>query len=215
MHLTGSTRGASTNGADRTNPPPDTRMRLRSTPILVAAAALFAVPVAARAQAGLGTANQMVTINATKASSISLTINAGATQTLAALVDSTTNDFATPVNITTAWDVHPAQTGTVSLVAWFADPAAALVSGTDVIPSSMVSGRMSTGLVPAYTAFSGTAVGSTGVAGATLELMRETIAGANKKLTRTDDLELRIDLTGQDVNPGSYSGTLILKAITQ
>jgi len=64
-------------------------------------------------------------------------------------------------------------------------------------------------------AFTQSAVGGVGTASGSLTLFTETITGANKKSTRTIDLELQLDLTGQTTTPGTYTGTLNLRAVTQ
>jgi hypothetical protein len=51
--------------------------------------------------------------------------------------------------------------------------------------------------------------------GASGSLTVFTETGSNKKSTRTIDLELQLDLTGQTTTPGTYTGTLNLRAVTQ
>lgn len=181
----------------------------------VALASVFAASVAS-AQAGLLSNSATVNINATKQSSLTITVNSGGTQTLASLTDGTTNDFTTPVNVTTAWDINPSASAVV-LVGYFSTPAQALVSGADNIASSLVKARV--GAVGAYNAFTGGVINggasSVGVAGGTLQFFSELITGVNKNSSRTDDIYLQIDLTGNTVNAGTYTGTLNLRAITQ
>lgn len=170
----------------------------------------------ASAQAGLLSNSATVNINATKQSSLTVTVNSGGTQTLASLTDNTTNDFATPVNVTTAWDINPSAAAVV-LVGYFSTPTQALVSGVDNIASSLIKARV--GAVGAYSAFTGGVVNggaaSVGVAGGSLQFYAVPINGTNKNSSRTDDVYLQIDLTGQTINAGTYSGTLNLRAITQ
>lgn len=178
-----------------------------------AAMTLIATASIASAQAGILSNAATVSINATKPASLTITINSGASQTLASLTDNAVNSFATPVNITTAWDINPSAASVV-LVGYFATPAQALANGTDFIASSLVKGRL--GGAGAFNPFSGAAVGSVGVAGGSLTLFSQAITGANKRANRTDDLFLQIDLTGQPaVTAGTYAGTLNLRAITQ
>jgi len=181
----------------------------------VALASMFGASVAS-AQAGLLSNSATVNINATKQSSLTVTVNSGGTQTLATLTDNTTNDFATPVNVTTAWDINPSASAVV-LVGYFSTPAQALVSGVDYIASSLVKARV--GAIGAYSAFAGGVVNggasSVGVAGGSLQFFSEPINGTNKNSSRTDDVYLQIDLTGQAINAGTYAGTLNLRAITQ
>jgi hypothetical protein len=170
----------------------------------------------ASAQSGLLSNTATVTINATKPASLTVTINSGGTQTLASLTDNAVNSFSTPVNITTAWDINPSAAAVV-LVGYFATPAQALANGTDFIASSLVRGRL--GAAGAFNPFSGAVVtggaSSVGVAGGTLQLFSQGVNGTNKRSSRTDDLNLQIDLTGQTATAGTYTGTLNLRAITQ
>ena len=195
---------------------------MRSLPVLAlrsigrAAVLLTAMAGVAQAQSGLLSNAATVTINATKQAALTITINSGGTQTMSSLTDNAVNSFATPVNITTSWDINPSAAA-VALVGFFSNPTQALANGTDYITSSLVKGRIgTTGL---FNPFSGAAVtggaSSVGVAGGTLALFTQSINGANKKSSRTDDLYLQIDLTGQTVTAGTYTGTLNLRAITQ
>jgi hypothetical protein len=184
---------------------------LRRASLLVAAMAGVA-----QAQAGLLSNTATVTLSATKQASLTVAINSGGAQTMSNLADNAVNSFATPVNITTTWDINPSAS-TVALVGYFSSPTQALANGTDYIASSLVKGRLGTS--GAFNPFSGAAVtggaSSVGVAGASLSLFSQAITGANQKASRTDDLYLQIDLTGQTVTAGTYTGTLNLRAITQ
>jgi hypothetical protein len=181
-----------------------------------AASLLAAFAGVAQAQSGLLSNTATVTINATKQAALTVAINSGGTQTMANLTDNVVNTFASPVNITTSWDINPSATA-VTLVGYFTTPAQALANGPDFIASSLVKGRLGTS--GAFNPFTGAAVtggaGSVGVAGGSLSLFTQAISGANKKSNRTDDLYLQIDLTGQTVSAGTYAGTLNLRAITQ
>jgi hypothetical protein len=181
-----------------------------------AAFMLVAITGAAQAQSGLLSNTATVTINATKQAALTIAINSGGTQTMANLTDNVINNFATPVNITTTWDINPSASA-VTLVGYFTTPAQALVNGTDNIASSLVKGRLGTS--GAFNPFTGGVVtggaSSVGVAGGSLSLFSQAITGLNKKSNRTDDLYLQIDLTGQTVSAGTYAGTLNLRAITQ
>jgi hypothetical protein len=187
-------------------------LRLRT--IALSAATLVLAATSAAAQAGLTSNTATVTINATKVATLTVTVNSGGTQTMASLNDNAVNSFASPVNITTAWDVNPSA-ASVSLVAYFATPAQALANGTDYIASSLVKGRVTTGVPTTYTAFTGNAVGAVGSAGGSLTLFSQSITGANKKANRSDNLDLQIDLTGVNATAGTYTGTLNLRAVTQ
>jgi hypothetical protein len=189
------------------------RPLIRTLPL---AAAIVVVASTASAQAGITSNIATVTMNASKSASLTVTVTAGATQTLASITDNALNTFpaATPVVIQTQWDLAPT-TGSVDLVAYFTTPAQALVNGTNFIASSLVQGRVSTGTPTSFTAFSQNAVGGVGSAGGSLLLFTETITGVNKTKTRNDNLELQLNLVGQTTAVGTYSGTLNIRAVTQ
>jgi hypothetical protein len=118
---------------------------------------------------------------------------------------------STPVSIQTAWVLNPSR-GTVRLVGYF-DTLNALTDGAgNNIASSNVKGQVTTGTPTSFTAFTQT-VSGIGTAGASLELFSEAIGGTNKNKTRTDSLDLEIDLTGTQQPAGTYTGTLRIQAI--
>lgn len=185
-------------------------------PLRRALLALAVAPLSSPAQSGLVSSTATVALSATQSSQLSVTINSGSTQSIATLTDGALNPFASPVNVTTAWNLHPS-TSAVVVVAYFATPASALASGANLIASSRVQGRV--GTAGAFAAFTGNAVAggasTAGVAGGTLQLFSQAILGNNRNSSRTDDLWLRLDLTGTTTVPGTYTGTLTLRAITQ
>ena len=191
-------------------------IRLRTLPVAVATLAVFASK--AYAQAGLTSNIETVSLSASKSTSLTVTVNSGASQTIASITDNAVNNFPSAVNITTAWDINPTA-ASVTLVGYFSSSAAALSNGTFNIPTSQVKGRVQTAGAPnaptSFTAFTQNAVATVGTASGSLTLFSETISGANKKSTRTIDLELQLDLTGQTTTPGTYTGTLNLRAVTQ
>jgi hypothetical protein len=168
------------------------------------------------AQGGTVSAAQVISLAATKTSQLTVTVGSGAVQSIPSLTDNAVNSFPTPVVITTSWDVNPGQTNNLNLMAYFTTPAQALSGGITQIPASRVLGRMTTGLPAAFTAMTQTAVGGIGTAGGSLRLFSLNISGANKKASRTDNLDLQLDLVGfPTLAPGLYSGTLNLQAVTQ
>jgi len=191
-------------------------IRLRALPAVVTALAI--VTAKASAQAGLTSNIATVSLSAAKSPSLTVTVNSGNAQNINSITDGTTNDFPSAVNITTAWDVNPSA-ASVTLVGYFATPSAALTNGTFNIASSSVKGKVTTagisGAPAAFTAFTNNAVGGVGVAGGSLTLLAETITGVNKSASRTFDLALQLDLTSQTTTPGTYTGTLNLRAVTQ
>jgi hypothetical protein len=131
----------------------------------------------------------------------------------ATLANITDNSFAnnfTPVSLTTDWNLTSGST--VRLIGWFATPAQALVNGADAIPSSKVEGRVG---AAAYTPFTGAAVGGVGVAGGSLQLFSQAVGAGSYFGTRTDQLDLRLNLTGTTTMAGDYTGTLNVRAVVQ
>jgi hypothetical protein len=192
--------------------------------LLLLLAFLAAGEEQAAAQVGTVSTARIVSLAATKTGKLTMGVISGGAQTLASLTDNTTNNFPTPVVIQTQWDLNPGQTGNVNVIGWFSVPAQALLNGSTgtAIPSSRLKGQLSPGApaptsYPAvFTAFAQNAVGGVGTAGGSLRLFSITITGANKTVTRTDNLNLQIDLTGAPIlPPGTYSGTLNIEAVTQ
>jgi hypothetical protein len=174
--------------------------------------------VQAAAQVGTLSNAQVISLAAAKTSRLSVAVTSGATQTLPSLVDNAANDFPSPVVIQTQWDLNPGQTGSVRVIAWFATPAQALydASSGNPIPSSRMRGRVATGVPVAFTPFTQNPVGGIGAAGGSLQLLNVNVTGANKTTTRSDNLQLQLDLTGAPVlPPGTYAGTLNIQAVTQ
>lgn len=163
----------------------------------------------ALAQVGLTSNVATVALTATKSATLTVSPNAS-TATLASITDnSTANDF-TPVSLTTAWNLTAGSS--VRLIGWFGTPGQALVNGTDFIPSSKVEGRVG---AAAFAPFSAAAVSGVGVAGGSLQLFSQAVSAANYFGSRTDQLDLRLNLTGTTTLAGDYTGTLNLQAIVQ
>jgi len=181
-----------------------------------ALAALAIWPAPLGAQIGLASATAAIALSATKVASVSVSLPGGSSATLPGALVTGPNDF-TPVAVTTSWDVDPARAAAVALVAYFAQPARALAGPQAAIPSAAVHGRVPTGGPKSFAPFTGAAVtAGAGTAGGTLVLFTQTISDANALGGRSDDLQVRIDLTGAPELPaGSYTGTLNLLVITQ
>jgi hypothetical protein len=159
---------------------------------------------------------RIISLAATSPADLSLVITSGAIQTIAGVTDNAVNNFPSPVVLQTTWSVNPGQTNTVNLVAYFLVPAQALVGATTQIPSSRVLARMSTGLPTTFTPITQNAFAGVGTAGGSLRLYSVTIGGSNKNATRTDNLDLQLNLVGFPTLPaGSYTGVLNLRVITQ
>jgi hypothetical protein len=159
---------------------------------------------------------QVISLAAAAPSTLSVTIQSGGVQTIAGVVDNAVNSFPAPVVILTSWDVNPGQTNTVDLVAYFSLPAQAMAGGSTQIPSSRILGRMTTGLPVTFTAITQNALGAVGSAGGSLRLFSVNIGGGNKNASRTDNLDLQLNLVGFPTLPaGAYTGVLNIRAVTQ
>jgi hypothetical protein len=178
----------------------------------LAGAAVLALTIAssAEAQVGLTSNAATVTLNATKLSTLTVSPSAS-TATLASITDNSSANAFTNVDLTTAWNLTAGTS--VRLIGWFATPASALANGTSLIPSSNVEGGINGG---GWTAFTGAAVGGVGVAGGSLQLFNAPVAAANYLSSRTDQLNLRLNLVGfPTTTAGLYTGTLNVQAVVQ
>ena len=166
--------------------------------------------VAAPANAQLLSTLRNVTLNATTSSSLSIAIPSGSSMNFTLLQGAIANG-STAAAITSTWNVNPGKTGTISLFGYFSTPAAALIGSVANIASTYVEGRVTTGSPVTYTAF--TQTNPVGPAGGSLMLFSETITGVNKSKTRTDNLNIRINLTSSPALPAdNYVGTLHIQA---
>src|SRR5690349_11280230 len=190
---------------------------LRSSIAQCVGSALLAGVASAQASVR-STVNTLPTASAAVAGSIAVSIGAGAIQSLGNITDNVANNFPSPVSITLTWDLHPS-TGAVQVLGYFVDPTAAMRSGPVSIPSSWLKGRVLTAGAPgaptSYTAFTQNGVGGAGTAGGSLSLLTQPILGYSKTGTVSFDLQLQLDLTGRVLTPGSYSGILNIRAVTQ
>jgi len=182
---------------------------------LVAAVAILATAGPLGAQVGAVGNPRVLTLSAVKPGTLTVGVLSGMVQNLANVQDNTLNTWPTPVVIITQWNVNPGQTNTVDLMAYFATPVQAMVGGATQIPSNRIRGRMTTGLPVAFAAFTQNAVGGIGTVSGSLRLFSQTITGINKNSSRTDNLDLQLDLTGTTLPPRTYTGTLNIRAVTQ
>ncbi len=173
----------------------------------------------ASAQVGTGSSIGGVALAAESSGALSVTLMSGTVQSIGSILDNAVNAFPTPVQIFTQWRLNPGQSNAVTLVAYFTNPAQALSTGTLHIPSSWVEGRVATGAPTAFTPISqGAVVGGAalvGTPGGSLTLFTAPITGANKTASRTDNLDLQLNLVGRTTAAGTYSGTLNIRAIVQ
>lgn len=177
---------------------------------LVGLVAIFA-PFSQALHAQVNSNSSSVVMNATLVES--LTIAATPANVNFTLVQGGTSTASAPVQIVSNWLVSPLHS-TVKLYAWFATPTAALTDAAPTpnnIPSSSVMGQLATGAPTSYTAF--TQSNTLGVANGGLLLYSQTLSLSNRASTRTDNLNLQINLASQGQLPaGSYTGTLNIQA---
>jgi hypothetical protein len=163
------------------------------------------------ALAQLNSNTQAISLTATLGES--LTIAATPTSVSFTLVKGGTATGSAAVAITTTWILGPSRAN-LTLVGYFASTTAALTDGLstpDLIPTSEVLGQVTTGSPTTFTAF--TQSPGLGTAGAGLTLFTVALTSSNRTGTRTDNLNLEINLASQPQLPaGSYTGTLTLQA---
>lgn len=152
---------------------------------------------------------------------VALTATLGETLTIAAtpnavnfaLVSGGVATGSAPVVITTSWILSSGRANVV-LDAYFSSPTAALTfAGPPVsnIPSSAVLGQVTTGTPTTFTPFTQTA--ALGTAGAGLTLFTQALSSTNRASSRSDSLNLEIDLTSlPQLAAATYTGTLTLQA---
>lgn len=124
------------------------------------------------------------------------------------LVNGSTVTANNPIAITSTVTM-PLDT-TLDLYGYFVSSAAALTGNVSSahIPTSAILGIVPTGLPTTYTTF--TQTGAFGAAGASLKLL--SLSGITAQHTQTDNLTLKIDLTGMTLPADTYFGTLYLQA---
>ncbi len=146
----------------------------------------------------------------------SLTVAATPNAVTFALVSGGTATGSAPVAMTTSW-IMKGSRSTVTLTGYFSSATSALIgsaSSPASIPTSEVLGQVTTGTPTTMTAFTQSPTGSAlGVAGASLVLLTQAITGTNRASSRTDNLNLKINLASQQQLPAdTYTGTLNLQA---
>lgn len=171
------------------------------------ALAFALLPPAAQAQSLLSTPVN-VTLNAALAETLSVSVT-GVNPVSFTLVPGGIANGSGTVGIQTSWVLKPGKT-TVTLVGYF-DTTNALTDAATAatIASANVLGQVNAGGYAAFTQ----SVAGIGTPGASLQLFSEGITGGNKSKTRTDSLDLEIDLTSTQQNAGTYTGTLRIQAI--
>ncbi len=151
-----------------------------------------------------------ITLNASAAQTLTVSVTSGSTVNFTlAQGAAAAGDVSSAIS--TSWNLNPGLTGAVSLFGYFSTPSAALTDGTYDIASTYVQGRMTTGAVATYTAF--TQTNAVGPASGSLLLFTEAVTGVNKIKTRSDNLDLQVNLATSPTVPASnYTGTLRIQA---
>jgi hypothetical protein len=156
-----------------------------------------------------------VTLTATLPESLTISATPSAV-TFNLVAGSATNNGSAPVAITTSWVLNGSRS-TVTLTGWFSSATQAMAgtgSSPAYIPTSEILGQVTTGAPTTYTAFTQTPTGGAlGVSGASLVLFQAAIDGTSRNVTRTDNLNLQINLASQTQLPAdTYTGTLNIQA---
>jgi len=160
-----------------------------------------------------------VTLNATLAESLSVSVTSGATVNFTLASNTAANPGSTTSTVQTSWTLKPGRTQ-VTVWAWVANGAAALTDGAgNNIPAGAVSAAAA-GSGSAGGALNTVASGGVGVpafitpAAATgVQIGQVAITGANKAGNTTTTLTWNINTTGVPQLPAaSYTGTVNIQA---
>jgi len=169
------------------------------------------------AQGQLNSNTATVTLQATLGESLTVTAApTSGTNVTFALVSGGTATGSAPVAMTTSW-VMKSSRASVTMTGYFTSATQALAgtgSSPSYIPTSEILGQVTTGAPTSFTAFTQTpGTGALGTAGASLVLFTQAISGTNRASSRSDNLNLEINLTSQPQLPAdTYTGTLNLQA---
>lgn len=175
-------------------------------------AALLSLASTAAFSQALNSNSASVALTATLLDSLTVTATPAAVNF--ALVSGGVAVGSAPVVITTTWVLGVGRAN-VALDGYFASATQALTSvvASANIPSSAVFGQDALGTPTAFTAFTQATVLGTGSTG--LSIYTVPLTTANRAYTRTDNLNLQIDLSAAALHqlPSSiYTGTLTLQA---
>lgn len=166
----------------------------------------------AYAQAGTQSNIATVTLNATKAPTITVNASAATLNLASNIADNSNANQFPALSVTTGWTLTGG--ANLTLVGYFSNAAQALANGTNFIPTANVEGKLSTSAT--WNAFTGAAVGGVGTAGASLSLWTQALTAATLTGTRTDGIDLRLNLVGfPNTVAGTYTGVLNLRAVVQ
>jgi hypothetical protein len=145
----------------------------------------------------------------------SLTVSVSPSSVSFTLVSNGVASGSGAIQVVTTWKSGScAPSCTVNLYGYFSSASAALTAGTGAnIPSSAVLGKVPTGTPTTFTAF--TQTGALGGAGTSLLLFSDVIMTHTAKESRTDALNLEINLSSEpQLAAGTYTGTLYIQAQT-
>lgn len=172
---------------------------------------LFVAASAAGAQ--ITSSVQTISLTAVKGQSVTLSAPSPGAQSVT-LVDGAQNPFASDFTSTVNWSVSNSSATTVKLVAYFANPAQALASGSDYIASSLIEASTDGGST--WSALTSAAVGGVGASGGSVVLFTSPPTNGTDRIgSQTVTFKLRINLTAAGpTHSGSYIGTLTLTAIS-
>lgn len=188
-------------------------MRFARNVRVVSLALLFSILFVPVTRAQLNSNIGTVTLNATLAESLTITVNSGSTVDFTLSPNTAANTGSATSSITTAWVLKPGRTA-VAVWAYFSSATSALVhqtAGNTVdIPSSAV--KIQANGAGAFNPL--TAVSPFNAAASGLQIGASTaITGANKSSSRTDTLAYQIDTTVVPQLPAdTYIGTLNIQA---
>lgn len=185
--------------------------------ILIVTTMAFSLVLQARAQA-VSTVRP-ITLNAVADDRLTVTVVSGGVQSIPNLVPNAINTFPSPVTIRVEWDLPGLQwlgLSNMALVAYFNTPAQALVNGASNIPSSRVEARMTTGSPTTFSPINGAPVSGVGTTGGSRTLWTRSCGFLGLQCvsgSRTDQLDLRLNLVGYPTVAGTYTGLLNLRAV--
>jgi hypothetical protein len=178
------------------------------------AAAVCGIALLALSPSLFGQVRVGLQAGAQTADSLSVQINSGSSLSISSLTPGAVNSFSGgPVSVTTSWTSLKSSRTAVKLYSYFTSATSALVHtnslNTTDIPSSTVKIRLngSGGYNPhsSVTPFNATASG--------LLLFTTTINSGNRTSSRTDALDVQLDLTTLPQLPAdTYTGTLRIQA---
>jgi len=174
---------------------------------------------ASRAQSQTASPIRPITLNAVADDRLTVMVLSGGMQSIPSIVPNAINAFPAPVVIRVEWDLPGLQwlgLGAMSLVAYFNSPSQALVNGANAIPSSRVEARMTTGAPTTFMPINAAPVQGVGTVGGSRTLWTRSCGFFGIQCisgSRTDQLNLRLNLVGHPTVAGTYTGVLNLRAV--